>query len=241
MKLQPLLGLLHLDEKVAQDFNLGATNRSLSTAFVELNFKFTKLKLYYISRLKYHINNLGVVKRFHLHKTIYGKNNVVNIEDSVRYSNLRIVIKGSGNSISIGANCLFMGKTCIYIEGDGNSVIIGSNLIAQPNLLLVLAEGTQISIQDDCLFARDVKIRTSDQHGIYNSDNLRINPAKSIEIGKHVWIGADTIVNKGAIIGNDTVIGMRSIVTKVIPNNGVVAGVPARILKENTNWSREIK
>ena len=88
---------------------------------------------------------------------------------------------------------------------------------------------------------RDIKIRTSDQHGIYNSDNLRINPAKSVEIGKHVWIGAGTVVNKGVVIGNDTVIGMRSLVTKDIPNNCVVAGVPTQIIKKDINWSREIK
>ena len=201
------------------------------------------MKIGKLNSVKFYINRIlgGVFQRYHLHRTIYGKNNVLSIEKSVRYSNLRIVIKGSNNSISIGSHCLFMGYTCIYIEGDGNSVTIGSNLIAQPNLTLVLAEGTQVNIQDECLFARDVKIRTSDQHGIYNSDNLRINPAKSVEIGKHVWIGAGTVVNKGAIIGNDSVIGMRSLVTKAIPNNCVAAGCPARVLKENTNWSREIQ
>ena len=134
-----------------------------------------------------------------------------------------------------------MGYTFIYIEGDGNIVTIGSNLIAQPNLTLVLAEGTQISIQDDCLFARDVKIRTSDQHGIYSLDNLRINPAKSVEIGKHVWIGAGTIINKGASIGNDSVIGMQSMVTKAIPSNCVAAGIPACVIKNDIHWSRQIQ
>ena len=182
-----------------------------------------------------------VFKRFHLHKLINGKNNVVSIEKTVRYSNLRIVIKGNDNKISIGSHCLFMGYTSIYIEGDGNIVTIGSNLIAQPNLTLVLAEGTRLNIQNDCLFARDVKIRTSDQHGIYSSDNLRINPAKSVEIGKHVWIGAGSIINKGACIGNDSVIGMHSMVTKDIPNNCVAAGIPACIIKKDIHWSRQIQ
>lgn len=165
----------------------------------------------------------------------------MSIEKTVRFSNLRIVIKGNNNRISIGSHCLFMGYTFIYIEGDGNIVTIGSNLIAQPNLTLVLAEGTQISIQDDCLFARDVKIRTSDQHGIYSLDNLRINPAKSVEIGKHVWIGAGTIINKGASIGNDSVIGMQSMVTKAIPSNCVAAGIPACVIKNDIHWSRQIQ
>ena len=164
----------------------------------------------------------------------------MNIDTTARYSNLKIIIKGNNNSITIGSHCLFMGNTCIYIEGDGNNVIIGHNLIAQPNLSLVLAEGTHITINDDCLFARDVKIRTSDQHGIYNVDKKRINLAKSVEIGKHVWIGAGSVVNKGAIIGNDTVIGMHSMVTKDIPNNCVAAGMPARVLYKDIHWSRQI-
>ena len=110
------------------------------------------MKIGKLNSVKFYLNRIlgGYLKGS---TSIYGKNNVVSIDKSVRYSNLRIVIKGSDNFISIGSHCLFMGYTCIYIEGDGNSVTIGSNLIAQPNLTLVLAEGTQVNIQDECLFA----------------------------------------------------------------------------------------
>ena len=62
-----------------------------------------------------------------------------------------------------------------------------------------------------------------------------------VSIGNHVWIGAGSVVNKGAIIGNESVIGMCSLVTKRIPDNCVAAGVPAKVIKTNINWSREIK
>ena len=178
---------------------------------------------------------------FFLHIKSDGGGNFIEISKSTRYNNLRIVIRGNNNVVKIGENCLFLGYTCIYIEGDNNSVTIGKNLIAQPNLSLVLAEGTEIIIQNDCLFARDVKIRTSDQHGIYDFCNERINLPQMVSIGNHVWIGAGSVVNKGAIIGNESVIGMCSLVTKRIPDNCVAAGVPAKGIKTNINWSREIK
>ncbi|MDD3284438.1 MAG: acyltransferase [Patescibacteria group bacterium] len=59
----------------------------------------------------------------------------------------------------------------------------------------------------------------------------RIHIAKPINIEHGVWIGSGVIINPGVTIGTNSVVGTGSVVTKDIPSNVVVAGVPAEIIK----------
>lgn len=52
-----------------------------------------------------------------------------------------------------------------------------------------------------------------------------------VVIGHNVWIGGNAIINPGVTIGNNVVIGSGSVVTRDVPDNVLVAGVPARIVK----------
>ena len=63
------------------------------------------------------------------------------------------------------------------------------------------------------------------------------NKNLGITIGKHVWIGADAVIMPGTVIGNDSVVGMRSIVTKKFEQDNVlITGSPAVIKKTCINW-----
>ena len=101
---------------------------------------------------------------------------------------------------------------------------------------IVLAEGTKVKIGDNCLLAKGVRIRTSDQHFIYDENGFRINKAKDVCIENHVWLGASAIIMKGATIGEGSVIGMDSMVTKTIPPYSIAVGKPAKVIKSNINW-----
>ncbi len=101
-------------------------------------------------------------------------------------------------------------------------------------------EGTSINIGTDCLFSAGIEIRTSDSHSILNMVGKRLNCAKSIVIGNHVWCGQGVFILKGAHIEENTVIGACSVVNKeFIEGNCVVAGNPAKIVKQNVTWQME--
>jgi acetyltransferase-like isoleucine patch superfamily enzyme len=151
---------------------------------------------------------------------------------------LHVTFKGNNNQITIADNCILMGQSSIYIEGDNNKVVISRNSIFNTGLSLVLAEGTEIQIGEQCLFAKDVLIRTSDQHFIYDSDGNRCNEAKNVRIGNHVWIGADVTIMKGVSIDDDVVIGMKSMVTKSVDKNSVAAGSPAKVIRKGVIWKK---
>lgn len=86
-----------------------------------------------------------------------------------------------------------------------------------------------IEIGDECLIGQQVVIA---------SLNHDLNPAKRgdmlpkpVKIGKNVWIGAHATVLPGVTVGDYAVIGAGAVVTKDVPANTVVAGVPAKIIK----------
>lgn len=99
-------------------------------------------------------------------------------------------------------------------------------------------ENTSILIDEDCMFSHNVIIRTSDGHYIFDEQNNRINPSKSIKIGKHVWISMNCTILKGVTIGDGAIIGIGSIVTHDIDSCCIAVGIPAKIIKKNIHWKR---
>lgn len=88
-----------------------------------------------------------------------------------------------------------------------------------------------ISIGNDVALAKGVVIRDCDSHSI---DGAR--DRAPIRIGDHVWIGTGAIVLKGVTIGEGAVIAAGAVVTRDVPAASLVAGVPARVIRENVSW-----
>lgn len=115
-----------------------------------------------------------------------------------------------------------------------NSVChIGANNYFNPYgeiLRLRCAEEKNIFIGDDGMFSSNIEICVSDSHLIFDSKTFqRVNYAKSIYIGDHVWLGRLTGVLKGTKIGSGAIVGTRSVVSgKKIPSNTSWAGAPAK-------------
>lgn len=181
-----------------------------------------------------------ISSRNKLVKDITGNNNSIMIGTNLGYNTLHIIMKGNDNTVEIGNNCHFSGENWIFLSGDNNHLIIGDDVTFDDDVHFILSEGTQIKVGNDCMFAKHINIRTSNQHGIYDKNNKRTNIAKNVCIGNHVWIGASVLIMKGVNIGNGAMIGIRSMVTKDIPDNCVAAGQPANVLKENIHWTREL-
>lgn len=174
---------------------------------------------------------LKISDKFHTSSVRIGKNTSLG-------QRLTITSIGGGNTVVIGNNCNLNKKNSIFVQGNNNVIKLGDNIIFDQNVLLVAAEGTSLSIGNDCLFANGVQIRTSDQHPIFDEAGVRINPSADVELGNHVWVGASVMICKGVKIGDGSVIGARSFVTKDVPPYTIAAGVPAKVVKTNVRWSR---
>jgi len=74
-----------------------------------------------------------------------------------------------------------------------------------------------------------------DEEGNYD-DSIEytfVNMASPVKIGDRCWIGSNTIILPGVTIGDNVVVGAGSVVTKDIPSDVIVAGSPAKIIREN--------
>lgn len=187
-------------------------------------------------------NNIRIENEGRLYKVtqkIIGDNNTLSIGKYTTIANTRIVIVGNNNSIKIGNGCGFEGGV-LWIEGSNNEIILEDKVKVMNASFAAIEDNQSIHVGSDSLFSYDVEIRTSDSHSIIDTTtNRRINKPGSITIGRHVWIGAKSSILKGTTIGDNSIIGTRSIVTKDIPANSIAAGSPARVIKENVNWSHE--
>ena len=93
----------------------------------------------------------------------------------------------------------------------------------------------EITIGDYCAISDNVQILDSDFHPItYNGKTS--TRSKPVHIGNHVWIGRGVIILKGVTIGNGAIVGAGSVVTRDVPPGCLVAGNPARVIKENVEW-----
>lgn len=86
-----------------------------------------------------------------------------------------------------------------------------------------------IAIGDDALIGHNVVLATLN-HGFAPDSRKDLYPAP-ITIGRNVWIGANSTVLPGVTVGDNSIIAAGAVVTKDVPENAVVAGVPAKIIK----------
>lgn len=153
---------------------------------------------------------------------------------------MKIEIKGKNNSLTFHKNVRFNESGRVLLEDEGNSIEIGENSTAQDCFFAVKGFGGRAIVGKDCLFSANVIIRTSDAHSILNEANEHINPERDTIIEDRVWIGYGVTVLKGSHIGKDCIIGTESVVAgHTIPDGCVVAGNPAKVVKESIHWTRE--
>lgn len=183
------------------------------------------------------VENYGVIK---IKRYVKGNDNKIVVGNNTRLNGTSFRIVGNNNIIEFGEN-VNIGKGCsFWAEGNNIRIYVGNHTTFTQKIHVNAQEdNSQILIGDDCMFSNTIIIRTSDSHPIYNSDNIRINPAKSINIGEHVWIAPNTKIMKGVTIGSGSIIGSDTIVTKDLPSNILAVGHPAKVVKTGVRWTRE--
>lgn len=134
---------------------------------------------------------------------------------------------GTGAEFRPGAYAI----TCSKIE-------LGSNVVIRPGTMLFadpcLTDRGKILIEEDVMLGSGVHIYTSN-HRYDNPNNPIINqghmPSKTVRLRKGCWIGANTIILAGVEIGENSVVGAGSVVTRNVPARTVAIGSPAKVVR----------
>ena len=119
----------------------------------------------------------------------------------------------------------------------GHFVHFGKNIYANFNLTLV--DDTHIYVGDATMFGPNVTIATAGHPILPELREQAYQYNMPVRIGKNCWLGAGVIVMPGVTIGDNTVIGAGSIVTKDIPANVVAVENPCRVMREIGEHDRE--
>lgn len=169
-------------------------------------------------------------------KLIFGDNVKINITDKL--------VLGDNSFVSNGRTTLLRMDDGATLNVKGHfSVFYGSDIICFKESVLNIGSGflnsdvkircsKEINIGENVFISHDVTIMDSDAHQIKNGKEK----TKAINIGDNVWIGSKVLILKGVNIGSGSVIGAGSVVTKDVPAGCVVAGNPARVIRENIEW-----
>lgn len=170
--------------------------------------------------------------------TIRGQNNRIEVDPKARIQKLIAVFDCDNGTIKIGSNKKHGFSMSIRVGQDA-TVIVGNDVTTTSMCVVSAVEGATVSFGNDVMIASGNQFRSDDGHPIFDvSTGKRINPAQDIRIGNHVWFGAQAVALAGAEVGDGSVIGFRSIVTKKIPNNCVAVGSPAKVVRKDIAWER---
>lgn len=162
--------------------------------------------------------------------------NVVEIGERARFNNLKIVFKGHGSTLYIGDDVRWTGH--ILIVGNNRNVRIGSRSTAQG--VYLLSRDKDVTIGEDCMLSREIEIRSTDVHKIFSLESgLQVNEPGDVAIGDRVWVAARALISKGANIPSGCVVGACSFVNKKFSSeNSLLAGAPAKMIREGIRWER---
>ncbi len=180
-------------------------------------------------------NNLVSIKskRHGFYVRIYGDNNSIDIGENSRLKYTQITILGDNNHIIAEDGSKLDGPCKITLEGN-STLYIGRNSGIRG--VTFVAKDANITVGRNCMFSYDVIVRNNDSHKVLDADGNVTNCAQDIVIGDHVWLCERSTILKGVTIGENSILGFGAVVTKDCPPNSVMAGNPARVVKQNVTW-----
>lgn len=129
----------------------------------------------------------------------------------------------------------------IYLRSSGQFVFWGTGSSAVGLSMEVEGEGMGVVIGDDALISAGVWIRNHDMHAVHDlRSGARINraPVQTV-LERHVWLGQDAMLLSTERVGMGAIVGSRTLVKGSVPARVVVAGTPARVLREEVSWGRD--
>lgn len=151
-----------------------------------------------------------------------------------------LLVSGEGATVFIGPGCELTAGD-VYC-GGGSSVVLNADVTATRCAVVDARNGGSIVAAPGQLWAANVYLATDDMHRLEDAaTGARINPfGAHIRLGRHVWLGRDAVLTGHVDIGDNAVVGLRSLVRgQKVAANTAVAGTPARVVREGITWSED--
>lgn len=189
-------------------------------------------------------NRVEIGQNITLTGWLKGNNNRIEIAGARTPQKLHIQIHGDKNTVVIGGASTLSGLRVEFgnrkYSTQGGSLQIGPGFsIASQGRFLLPNPANRIEIGADCMFSNAIVLRGGEYpHLVFDLETGDyLDVSDGIFIGNHVWVGEGAYINKSVTIPDNCIVGARSVVTKRFTRqHAVIAGNPARVVKQNVAW-----
>lgn len=177
--------------------------------------------------------------------TFYGFGSSCIIEHSDNYEGKNEFELISQGNLKLGRD--IAATKCYILLMNNAGCVIGDDTSLPDSDRLYLTNSAYLNIGRDCMFSSKVVIHVGDGHAIFNNvtgEKINYNMQEPdnnklrVVLGEHVWIGYEAVLLGGTNVGNGSIIGARSLVNNSFPNNCIIAGNAAKLIKKDIAWSR---
>ena len=144
--------------------------------------------------------------------------------------NSKLILEEDASFVLTG-KAMIQSGAMIFV-GRGKTLKIGRSTFTSN--IKILAHD-DITIGDNCIFGWECQIFSGDGHPIYQEESI-INKDVPVVIEDNVWVGSRALILKGVRVGKGSIVAAGAVVTKNVPPNCIVAGNPAKVVKENISW-----
>lgn len=161
------------------------------------------------------------------------KKELASCGENFRARNAGEIFQGKGAQIHVGNNVLLERKVRLSL-GDNARIYIGDDSYLGDfcNVLAV----QEVSIGKDCAISWHVLFMDTSSHPFALKGEIPETKIAPIKIEDHVWIGCRAVILKGVTVGQGAIVANNAVVTKDVPPGTMVAGNPARVIRENVIW-----
>lgn len=144
------------------------------------------------------------------------------------------IFRGKNSEIHLGCG-VHLEKAVRLALADGARIYIGDNSYIGEGSMIYSAR--EVHIGSGCAISMHVVIMDSSSHPFGMEGEELTTKIMPVHIGDHVWIGSRAVILKGVKIGDGAIIANNAVVTREVPPKTMVAGNPARIIKEGVAWA----
>ena len=156
----------------------------------------------------------------------------INRQDYIKTHERGTLYMGDNATLKINGRFTMHGHSSIMLH-KGASLEIGDNTYLNGGSIECSAKTV---IGSDCAIANGVRIMDNSWHAVSSPDSMS-DVIKDVHIGNKVWLAENCIILPGVTIGEGAIVAAGAIITKDVPAKCMVAGVPAKVIKENVEWT----
>lgn len=180
----------------------------------------------------------GTTKKVFVHpSSVIKSSRKIRLNGSVNIERDCYIDALSKDGLELGNNVSFGYHTCLRLSGSmhqiGNGAKIGKNVGLGSHGFYGCGVG-HLEIGDDCIFGNYVSIHP-ENHNYTNLEQLirlqGVSSVGGVKIGNNCWIGAKATILDGTVIGNSCIIAAGAVVKGEFPDNVIIGGIPAKIIK----------